>query len=55
MNSDDPPFFNATVGGEYQVMSNLGLSNDQLLLLTNNAIQCAFCDDSTKNKLLKKL
>ena len=55
VNSDDPPFFNATVGGEYQVMSNLGLSNDQLLLLTNNAIQCAFCDDNTKNKLLKKL
>ena len=55
VNSDDPPFFNATIGGEYMVMSNLGLSNDQLLLLTNNAIKNAFCDNSTKNKLLKKL
>tara|TARA_B100001123_G_C15305626_1_gene1022595 strand:+ start:899 stop:1873 length:975 start_codon:yes stop_codon:yes gene_type:complete len=55
VNSDDPPFFNATVAGEYKVMSKLGLSDSELLSLTHNAISYSFCDKSTKNKLLKKL
>ena len=55
VNSDDPPFFNATVAGEYQIMSKLGLSDSELLSLTHNAINYSFCDKRTRNKLLKKL
>ena len=55
VNSDDPPFFNATIQGEYDVMSKLGLSNDELRSLTYNAIQSSFCEDRIKEKLLIKL
>ena len=51
VNSDDPPFFNATIAGEYKAMSELGFSNDQLLSLTKNALQYSFCDNEIKNKL----
>jgi adenosine deaminase len=55
VNSDDPPFFNASIEGEYKVMLELGLSEDQLTSLTHNAIQYSFCDKNTKSKLLNKL
>ena len=55
VNSDDPPFFNASIAGEYEVMSNLGLSEKELISLTQNAIKYSFCDRSTKKKLLSKL
>ena len=55
VNSDDPPFFNASIAGEYKVMQNLGLSDDQLISLTRNAIEYAFCDKDTKRKLLAKI
>ena len=55
VNSDDPPFFNATIAGEYEVMYNLGLSEKDLTSLTYNAIESSFCDQGIKEKLLAKL
>ena len=55
VNSDDPPFFNASIAGEYEVMYNLGLSEKELTSLTRNAIESSFCNQSTKEKLLSKL
>ena len=55
VNSDDPPFFNASIAGEYDVMLNLGLTEEELISLTQNAIEFSFCDKSTKEKLLSKL
>ena len=55
VNSDDPPFFNATIQGEYEVMEGLGLNKDQLTSLTRNAISSSFCDENNKKKLLSKL
>ena len=55
VNSDDPPFFNASIAGEYEVMSNLGLLKKDLISLTRNAIDSSFCDNFTKQKLLTKL
>ena len=55
VNSDDPPFFNASISGEYEVMFNLGLSKKELISLTHNAIKHSFCDEFTKEKLLAKL
>ena len=54
VNSDDPPFFNASIAGEYEVMRTLGLSDDELKSLTKNAVEHAFCDEDTKLKLLNK-
>ena len=42
VNSDDPPFFNATIQGEYKVMENLGLNENELTSLTHNAIKYSF-------------
>ena len=55
VNSDDPPFFNASIAGEYEVMRTLGLSDDELKSLTINAVEHAFCDEDTKLKLLNKI
>ena len=55
VNSDDPPFFNASIAGEYEVMHNLGLSEKELISLTRNAIEFSFCNKSAKEKLLSKL
>ncbi len=55
VNSDDPPFFNASITGEYNVMRILGLSDNELKSLTRNAIEYAFCDKNTKLKLLDKI
>lgn len=55
VNSDDPPFFNATIEGEYKAMEELGLNQQQLTSLTLNAIQSSFCEIEVKNKLLSKL
>ena len=55
VNSDDPPFFNATIQGEYKVMEELGLNEKELTSLTHNAIKYSFCDEENKNKLLSKL
>jgi adenosine deaminase len=55
VNSDDPPFFNASIAGEYEVMANLGLSKKELISLTRNAIESSFCEQSIKEKLLFKL
>jgi len=55
VNSDDPPFFNATIQGEYKVMDDLGLNEKELTSLTHNAIKYSFCDEENKNKLLAKL
>ena len=50
-----PPFFNATIDGEYKGMEDLGLNEKELTSLTHNAIKYSFCDDENKNKLLAKL
>jgi len=55
VNSDDPPFFNASIANEYEVMAKLGLSNEELSSLTRNAIQYSFCDQATRKQLLEKL
>jgi len=55
VNSDDPPFFNATIQGEYQAMSEIGFSNTDLISMTRNAIESSFLDSETKSKLLTKL
>lgn len=56
LNSDDPPFFFTTMGQEYEnAMSHWNVTEEQLLEITRTAIEDAFCDPETKNKLHARL
>jgi adenosine deaminase len=52
LGSDDPPYFGATIGGEYRVCAErLGFSEAELQAITATAIEAAFCDDELKGAL----
>ena len=52
LGSDDPPYFGATIGGEYQVcFERLGFSEDDLTAITLTAIDAAFCDEALKSAM----
>ena len=52
LGSDDPPYFGATIGGEYAVCATrMGFSEDDLRAITHTAIDAAFCDDALKAQL----
>ncbi len=52
LNSDDPPYFDTSIGREYDRASNLfGLDDDALRGITLTAIDAAFADPATKQKL----
>lgn len=56
LNTDDPPYFNTTIGKEYEMAKkHFGLSDDELLEITKNAIRAAFIDQKTREKLLASL
>jgi adenosine deaminase len=56
LGSDDPPYFGATIEGEYEVCaSRLGFSDDDLREITLTAIDAAFCDDELKASLRTRL
>ena len=55
VNSDDPPFFNATIQGEYEAMDSIGFTESELLSMTRNAIESSFLEEDKKNKILTKL
>jgi adenosine deaminase len=46
MGSDDPPYFGASIGGEYTVCRDcFGFDDDAVARITETAIEAAFCDD----------
>ena len=56
LGSDDPPYFGASIGGEYDVAKQrLGFDEAGLKVITETAIDAAFCDDSVKTELATKL
>ena len=55
VNSDDPPFFNATIQGEYAAMAGIGFSERELLSMTRNAIESSFLPEDKKTEILTKL
>jgi len=49
LNSDDPPYFNTTIGREYGLAkSELGLTDSDLLQITQSALAAAFADNGTR-------
>lgn len=56
LNSDDPPFFHTSLAREYEVASTvMGFSDADILGMTRTAIEAAFVDEPTREKLLAKL
>ncbi len=54
--SDDPPYFDASIGGEYAVArTSFGLDDDALLDITRLALRAGFMDDETRRTLLQPL
>jgi len=56
LGSDDPPFFNTSIGREYEIAKEkFNFTNEELMRVTRNAIEAAFVDEDTREKLLCKL
>lgn len=54
--SDDPPFFDTTIGREYQIAADVfGYDDAGLTALTRRALEGAFVDDTTRQALLARL
>jgi adenosine deaminase len=50
--SDDPPYFGASIGGEYAVCREwYGFDDDRLRTITRTAIEAAFCEKTLKQSL----
>jgi adenosine deaminase len=56
LNSDDPPYFGASIGGEYAVArERLGFEEGELRSITRTAVEASFADDAVKRALLNRL
>ena len=56
LGSDDPPYFGATIGGEYAVArERFGLEEGALKAITRTAVQGSFADDAMKRSLLNRI
>jgi adenosine deaminase len=56
LGSDDPPYFGASIGGEYAVaQERFGMGEGELERITRTAIEASFADDALKRALLKRM
>jgi adenosine deaminase len=56
LGSDDPPYFGASIGGEYAIaQQKLGFDEERLKAITATAIDAAFCDEGVKTALATRL
>ena len=51
--TDDPVRACTTIGREYAIAAELGLSTAELLACTQAAVAASFCDDETRGRLLR--
>jgi adenosine deaminase len=52
LGSDDPPYFGASIGGEYAICrERLGFDDGTLRAITRTAIEAAFCEETLKQRL----
>ncbi len=53
LGSDDPPWWGATIGGEYAVArKRFGFSEEELAVITRTALEASFAEDELKSSLL---
>jgi adenosine deaminase len=56
LSTDDPAYFQTSPRSEYILAkSRLGVSNEILHQINNNSIDMAFCDLTTKQRLLERI
>lgn len=56
LGSDDPTFFNTSIGREYEIAKEeFGFTDAELMRITRNAIEEAFIDEPARKKLLSWL
>ena len=56
LGSDDPPYFGASIGGEYAVCrERFGFDDDDLLAITRTALEAAFCEETLKERLIRRV
>jgi adenosine deaminase len=56
LGSDDPPYFGATIAGEYAVArERFGFEEGELETITRTAVQGSFAEDAVKNALLNRI
>jgi adenosine deaminase len=56
LGSDDPPYFGASIGGEYAVCAErFGFDHETLREITRTALEAAFCEETLKNDLIRSL
>jgi adenosine deaminase len=54
LGSDDPPYFGATIGGEYALCAeHYALDDEALRGITRTAIEAAFCEEKLKEGLMQ--
>jgi adenosine deaminase len=56
LGSDDPPYFHTSIGREYDVaQERFGLGPQELLALTQTAVNAGFAPDLVRESVLKRL
>jgi adenosine deaminase len=56
LGSDDPPYFGASIGGEYAIcQERFGFDDATLGAITRTAIEAAFCEETLKQNLIQAL
>jgi adenosine deaminase len=56
LGSDDPPYFGASVGGEYAIArEHFGLGDQELIGVTRTAIEASFAEAALRDRLLNGL
>jgi adenosine deaminase len=54
LGSDDPPYFGASIGGEYALCRrHYGFDDETLRGITRTAIEAAFCEEALKRRLIE--
>jgi adenosine deaminase len=53
LGSDDPPYWDASIGGEYAVAAEqFGFGEEDLREITRTALRAAFVEDEVRRRLL---
>ena len=56
LGSDDPPWFGASIGGEYELCRHrFGFREDDLRAISRTALEAAFCDEALKERLIQRV
>ena len=56
LGSDDPPYFGASIGGEYEICrEHFGYGDEHLRAITETALEGAFCEQTLKDRLKQRV